>query len=287
MEQAERLLHLNNRLGEGPVWNVSERALYWVDIDGQCFYRYYPDTGAQERFDVGQPIGVLRFRKSGGLVVALRDGLALWDFQTQSLKFIANPEPGKPQARFNDGAVDRLGRFWAGTLAPGATSSLYRLDPDLSVHTMETGVTVSNGIGWSPDNRTMYYCDSRIHMIYTYDFDLASGTIANRRAFVHTPDDPSTPDGLTVDSEGFIWCARWGGWKVVRYDPTDKVERELRLPVEYPTSCAFGGEALGELYITSAWTPLSEAQRKEQPESGDIFRIKTNVKGLPEPLFAG
>ena len=287
MEQAEQLLHLNNRLGEGPVWNVSERALYWVDIDGQCFYRYYPATGAQERFDVGQPIGVLRFRKSGGFVVALRDGLAFWDAQTQSLKLIANPEPGKPNARFNDGAVDRRGRFWAGTLAPGATSALYRLDPDLSVHTMETGITVSNGIGWSPDNRTMYYCDSRIRMIYAYDFDLASGTITNRRAFVHTLDGPSTPDGLTVDSEGFVWCARWGGWQVVRYDPTGKVEREIRLPVEYPTSCAFGGEALDELYITSAWTRLSEAQRKEQPAAGDIFRLKTNIKGLPEPLFAG
>lgn len=287
MEQVQRLLHLNNRLGEGPVWNVNERALYWVDIDGHRFYRYHPATGAQEHFDVGQPIGVLRFRKSGGLVMALRDGLAFWDAQTPSLRFIANPEPGKPQARFNDGAVDRLGRFWAGTLAPGATSRLYRLDPDLSLHTMETGITVSNGIGWSPDNRTMYFTDSRIHMIYAYDFDLASGTITHRRAFVHTPDDPSTPDGLTVDSEGFIWCARWGGWKVVRYDPTGKVEREIRLPVEYPTSCAFGGETLDELYITSAWTRLSEAQRKEQPAAGDIFRLKTNIKGLPEPLFAG
>jgi sugar lactone lactonase YvrE len=287
MEQVERLLHLNNRLGEGPVWNVNEHALYWVNIEENCFYRYHPATGVPERFDVGQPIGVLRFRKSGGLVMALRDGLAFWDFQAQSLKFIANPEPGKPDARFNDGAVDRPGSFWAGTLAPGATSALYRLDPDLSVHTMETGITVSNGIGWSPDNRTMYYCDSRINMIYAYDFDLASGTITNRRTFVHTTDDPSTPDGLTVDSEGFIWCARWGGWKVVRYDPTGKVEREIRLSAEYPTSCAFGGEALDELYITSAWTRLSETQRKEQPESGDIFRLKTNIKGLPEPLFAG
>jgi sugar lactone lactonase YvrE len=287
MDQVERLLHLNNQLGEGPIWNVSEHALYWVNIEGNCFYRYHPVTGAQERFDVGQPIGVLCFRKSGGLAMALRDGFALWDFQAQSLKFIANPEPGKPQARFNDGAVDRLGRFWAGTLAPGATSSLYRLDPDLSVHTMETGITVSNGIGWSPDNRTMYYCDSRIHMIYAYDFDLASGTITNRRTFVHTPNDSSTPDGLTVDSEGFVWCARWGGWKVVRYDPMGKVEREIRLPVEYPTSCAFGGTALDELYITSAWTRLNDAQRKEQPDAGDVFRLKTNVKGLPEPLFAG
>jgi sugar lactone lactonase YvrE len=287
MEQLERLLHLNHRLGEGPVWNVSEHALYWVDILENRFYRYYPSTGAVEHFDVGQPIGVLRFRKSGGLVMGLRDGIALWGGPAQPLKFIANPEPGKPEARFNDGAVDCQGRFWAGTIAPGATSSLYRIDPDFSVHIMETGTTASNGIGWSPDNRTMYFTDSRIRMIYAYDFDPASGSIANRRPFVHTPDEPGVPDGLTVDSDGFIWSARWEGWKVVRYDPTGKVEREIRLPVEYPTSCAFGGEALDELYITSAWRLLSETQRKEQPDAGDIFRVKTNIKGLHEPLFAG
>ena len=287
MEQVQRLLHLNNRLGEGPVWNVNEHALYWVNIDGNCFYRYHPATGALEHFDVGLPIGVLRFRESGGLVLATRDGFAFWDSQTQSLEFIANPEPGKPDARFNDGAVDRQGRFWAGTIAPGATSSLYRLDPDLSVHTMVTGVTVSNGIGWSPDNRTMYFTDSRIRMIYAYDFDLASGTITNRRPFVHTSDDPSTPDGLAVDGEGFVWSVRWGGWRVTRYDPAGKVEREIRLPVEYPTSCAFGGEALDELYITSAWTRLGEQQKKEQPYAGDLFRIQTNVKGIREQFFAG
>ena len=287
MEQVQRLIHLNNRLGEGPVWDAAGHSFYWVNIEGNCFYRYYPATGKHEQFDVGQPIGVLRLRQAGGLVMALRDGIAFWDEQTHTPKIIASPEAGKPQARFNDGAVDRAGRFWAGTIAPGATSSLYRLDPDLSVHTMETGITVSNGIGWSPDNRTMYLTDSRIRMIYAYDFDLVSGEIDNRRAFVHTPDVVDTPDGLAVDSEGFIWSARWGGWKIVRYDPTGKIEREIPMPVEYPTCCAFGGEALDELYITSAWTRLNDEQRKEQPDAGDVFRIKFGIKGLLEPSFVG
>ncbi len=287
MEQKQSLLHLNNLLGEGPLWNVNERRLYWVDIDGCCFYRYDPGTGARERFDVGQPIGVLRFRQSGGLVMALRDGLAFWDESTRAPQFFANPEQGKPQARFNDGGVDRRGRFWAGTIAPGATSALYRLDSDLSVHTMVTGVTVSNGVGWSPDNRTMYFSDSRIRMIYAFDYDLATGAIKNRRPFVHTPDDVSTPDGLAVDAEGFVWSARWGGWRVVRYDPAGRVEREIQLPVEFPTACAFGGEGLDELYITSAQNPVRQDQRVNQPLAGDIFHIEMDIKGMAEPLFAG
>ena len=183
--------------------------------------------------------------------------------------------------------MDRRGRFWAGTLAPGATSSLYRLDPDLTVHTMETGITASNGIGWSPDNRTMYFTDTRRKTIYAYDFDAATGSIGNRRPLIFTPEEDGVPDGLTVDSEGFIWSARWGGWKVSRYDPSGKLEREVRLPVQYPTSCAFGGDRLDELYVTSARTRVSEEQIHDQPFAGDLLRLRTGIRGLPEPKFAG
>ena len=129
------------------------------------------------------------------------------------MTFIADPESGKEGARFNDGATDRQGRFWAGTMCDNPTSSLYRLDPGGAVHKMERGLTISNGIGWSPDNRTMYLTNSPKGVIYAYDFDPASGSISNRRHFVYTPDDPTQPDGLTVDAEGFVWSARWGGWK--------------------------------------------------------------------------
>ena len=288
MSQVERILSVGNKLGEGPLWNMDEQALYWVDIDDGRFQRYFPADGRVESFNVGLPVGVVRLRASGGLVMATRDGFAFWNPQTQSAEFIADPEAGKPDARFNDGVIDRRGRFWAGTIAPGMTSALYRLDPDLSVHTMETGVGVSNGIGWSLDDRTMYYTDSPRRVIYAYAFDAATGAIENRRPFVLLGDDePGSPDGLAVDSEGFVWSARWDGWKVSRYDPTGKLEREIKMPVQRPTSCAFGGKQLDELYITSAWTGLNEEQRRTQPFAGDVFRLKTDVKGLPEPKFAG
>jgi sugar lactone lactonase YvrE len=133
----------------------------------------------------------------------------------------------------------------------------------------------------------MYFTDSPLRVIYVYDFDAASGAIENRRPFIHTPEGKGVPDGLTVDSEGFIWSACWGGWKITRYDPTGKVERIIQLPVQYPTSCAFGGASLDELFITSAWKALSEEKRKRQPLAGDLFRLKVGIKGLVEPKFAG
>jgi L-arabinonolactonase len=287
MSQVERVLAVQNELGEGPVWNVEEQALYWVDILEGHLHRLHPASGRREFFDAGLAVGALAFRASGGLVLATENGFAFWDPRNQQLQVVADPEADRPDSRFNDGAVDRQGRFWAGTMGEGPTSALYRLDPDGSVHTMETGITISNGIGWSPDNRTMYYTDTPLRVIYAYDFDPASGAIENRRSFVHVPDGDGLPDGLTVDSEGFVWSACWDGWKVIRYDPDGGVERKVELPVQRPTSCTFGGPDLDELYITSAWIALSAAERKDQPLAGDLFRLKTNVRGLEEPRFLG
>jgi L-arabinonolactonase len=285
--KVEHILSIKNELGEGPVWHTDERALYWVDIEKRCFYRFDPHSGHHKRFDVGLPVGCLAFRGGGGLVLATKNGLAFWDAEKEPLQFFADPEAHIPDTRFNDGAVDRQGRFWVGTLGSSPVCALYRLDPDLSVHTMERGITVANGIGWSPDNRTMYFTDSILNMIYAYDFDPGTGAIENRRPFVHTPDEPGVPDGLTVDSEGFIWSARWDGWKIIRYDPDGKTKREVPLPVQRPTSCAFGGPDLDELYITSAQVGLSKTELTEQPLAGDLFGLKTDVKGMPEPKFLG
>jgi sugar lactone lactonase YvrE len=288
MSEVEHILAIRCKLGEGPLWHAKEGLLYWVDIEGHCFYRLDPTGGGPpERFDVGLPVGALAFRASGGLLLATRDGFAFWDAATQSLDFIVDPEADKPTSRFNDGAVDRHGRFWAGTMGGGDNNALYRLDPDGSLHEMETGVGVSNGIGWSPDNKTMYYADSPRKTIYAYDYDAVSGAISGRRDFVYDPDEPGFPDGLTVDSEGFIWSARWGGWGLLRYDPAGKLERKIPMPVEYPTSCIFGGPDLGELYITSAWTALGEKRKDEQPLAGYLFLLKTTVSGILEPEFAG
>jgi len=288
MEKVERHLAVRNQLGEGPIWDPAEKALYWVDIEGQAYHRYLPASGQQECIPVGVLLGVMRFRQSGGMVMATSQGIQFWDPQARRLTPVANPEPGKPNARFNDGAIDPQGRFWAGTMAPGEpSSSLYRLDLDHSLHRVDTPIGTSNGIGWSLDGKRLYFTDSPAKTIYAYDFDPATGQVANRRPFIHTPQEAGFPDGLIVDSQGFLWSARWGGWKISRYDPQGKLEREIAMPVEFPTSCVFGGDDLTDLYITSAWTNLGESGKEAQPMAGDIFLLHTDIRGQVEPRYAG
>ena len=192
---------------------------------------------------------------------------------------------------FNDGAVDRSGRFWAGTMSDsdphGSHGNLYRLDIDGSVHVMDTGFTISNGIGWSPDNKIMYFTDTMRSVIYAYDFDIATGMIENRRPFVTVPEGEGVPDGLTVDSEGFVWSAIALGYKINRYDPNGMVEREIRVPTAFVSSCTFGGPGLDELYITTGWEPLNDDEKLSQPFAGDLFRVSTGVMGLEEPKYLG
>ena len=287
MYEVEHILTTGNNLGESPQWTVEERALYWVDIMQGTIYRFWPAKGTYEVFNTGIPVGALSFRASGGLILATRDGFARWDSKSNKLNFIADPEADNERSRFNDGKVDRQGRFWAGTMIQGsskAVNSLYRLDPDGTVHTMETGIVLSNGLGWSPDDKTMYFNDSGKNVIYAYDFNAESGSISNRRTFVQLPEGEIIPDGLTVDREGYVWCVLFRGYKIIRYDPEGKIAREIRMPTCFTTSCIFGGDNMDELYVTTAWR---ENRDKQAPFAGDLFRIQTDVKGLPEPKFAG
>jgi L-arabinonolactonase len=277
-----------NIIGEGPLWNVKEQAIYWLDIDGKKIQRFYPETGKYEFFDMPVKVCLMAFREMGGMICGTEDGIYFWDPDTQKMDFITHPEKGKKEARFNDGKVDRKGRLWAGTMTyEGATSALYRMDADLCISKMVPDVTIANGVGWSPDNRTMYFVDSIRYVINAFDYDLATGMISNQRPFVQMDAEFGIPDGLTVDSEGYVWCAIYGAWKVMRYDPTGKVTAEIKMPVSKPSSCMFGGKDLNELYITSISEGLSEAEKVKEPMAGDLFMINTEVKGLPEPDFAG
>lgn len=287
MDELRHVMAAQNELGEGPLWDPVTQALYWVDIEAGHYHRLAPETGEHKLVAVGEKLGALALREKGGLVMALHHGFALWDEAEGKLARIGDPEQDKQGTRFNDGAVDRAGRFWAGTLGDPFNNNLYRLDADLSIRRMQTGVDISNGLGWSPDNRVMYYVDSTPCRIYAYDFDLASGDIANRRVFADGSSGAGVFDGLTVDGEGCVWCARWGGWCVERYDPDGKLMRTLKLPVPQPTSVMFGGANLDELYITSARMELSEAVLAQAPQSGDLFCAHVGVSGLPEPRFKG
>jgi len=292
MDEVTHFLATQDTLGEGAVWSPQEQALYWVDIESQRFSRFFLPTQQCETFEAGDMIGVLALRTTGGLVMGTKHGFATWDFASRQLTYLTDPEAGLEQKRFNDGAIDCKGRFWAGTMSmqeprhPGE-GKLYRLEPDRSLAVMDTDFILPNGIVWNAENTLMYVTDSETKTIYVYDFDAESGSITNRRPFIFTPDEPGVPDGLTIDDEGFFWSARWGGWKIIRYDPDGKVEREIRLPVPHPTSSAFGGPERNELFITTAWTALSAAERQSIPLAGDLFHLYTNVTGTARTQFPG
>ncbi|KPL08167.1 hypothetical protein AMJ86_01695 [bacterium SM23_57] len=279
----------NNVLGEGPVWSVEENALYWVDIQEKLLQRWSP---AREGIDIWRmpfEIGSFALIHSGGCVVALRTGLALLDLTNGEITPICDLEMDLPFTRFNDGKCDRQGRFWAGTMDeeyPNQRASLYRLDQDRSCEKIRGNVGISNGLGWSPDNKVFYYTDSTVNTIYAYDFDVENGNISNERIFVEIPQN-YTPDGLTVDSDGFVWSAMWDGWKVVRFSPDGQVDKEIPLPVQRPTSCTFGGAKLNDLYITSARINLTEEELKKQPDAGSVLVFMTEVKGIPESKYRG
>jgi sugar lactone lactonase YvrE len=277
-------------LGEGAVWDPAEQRLYWVDIKGQAVHRFDPATGHDERWPVAEPVGCLALRERGGLVLALRTGFHFFDPATGRVTPILNPEPERTENRFNDGKTDRQGRFWAGSMhdpETHPTGSLYRLDPDLSCHRLVDGLVCPNALCWSPDSRTMYHADSCLRTVWAYDFDPDAGAIANRRVFVEVPDGEGGPDGATVDAAGFVWLAHWGGWRITRYDPTGRVARVVRLPVQQPTCPAFGGPGLDVLYVTSAAAGLSHAERAAQPLAGGLFALDPGVRGLPEARFRG
>jgi sugar lactone lactonase YvrE len=284
----ELVLDARADLGEGPRWDAARQRLLWVDIMRGRVHAFTPSTGACRNVAVGQPVGALAGGRDGRLVLAVAGGFARLDLDSQKFEMQAAVEADRPQNRMNDGACDGAGRFWAGTMAldegPGA-GALYRLDPDLTVHTMLTGVSISNGLDWSLDGRRMYYVDSPTRRIDVFDFELATGSIANRRTFVEVPADAGVPDGLTVDAAGFVWLALWGGAALRRYAPDGTLERVVPLPVTHPTSCAFGGAGLDELYVTSARRPLTGEEKARQPQAGGVLRLRPGVAGRPAHLF--
>jgi sugar lactone lactonase YvrE len=277
-------------LGEGPVWDPIDACLYFVDILRGHVHRYDPAGGESRLYQVDRMVGAVAAARSGSLILAVRDGFARLDRSTGTVTTIAEVEADRPGQRMNDGKCDAAGRFWAGTMALDerqAAGALYRLDPDGSVHAMLSGVTISNGLDWSEDGRTMYFIDSPTQSVDVFDFDLASGAIANRRTLVRIPAECGMPDGLTLDAEGHVWVSLWGGGALHRYRPDGTLDDVLRLPTRYPTSCAFGGPDLGDLYVTTASIRLSERERAEQPSAGGLFRMRPGVPGRPAHRFRG
>ena len=276
-------------LGEGPVWSARGNALYWVDIKGRRIFRRAFDSGEIKAWDPPFRVCSLAPRESGGFVAGSENGFAFVDPAAERYDLHANPEPERPTNRFNDGKLDREGRFWAGTMDDEevlATGALYRLDRDLRWRRMDDGYRVTNGPAFSPGGRLMYHNDSGRQVTYLFDLD-EEGNASNRRVFAEYGEGDGYPDGITVDAGGCLWIAFWDGWCVRRYSPAGELLQRVEMPVQRPTSCAFGGPDQGTLYVTSAAHGLSTEERAAGPLAGSLFALDPGVRGLPEPRFAG
>ncbi len=283
--RVEVVLRARADLGEGPLWDADRRSLLWVDITAGAIHRFDPAIGEDVVVEVGQPVGaVAPTLRADTLVLALQDGFGGLNLTTSRLRMLAPVEADLAQNRMNDGKCDTRGRFWAGTQSldhSPTRGALYCLELDGSVTVVLAGVSISNGIGWSPDDRSMYYVDTMTGGVDQFDFEPDTGSVGNRRRLIDIPDRDGLPDGLTVDEEGCIWLALWGGGEVRRFDASGRHLRTVPMPVRYPTSCAFGGASLDVLFVTSARRAPGEDL------GGSLFAVRPGVSGLPPQIYRG
>jgi len=291
--QIDILLDVKTTLGEGPVWDVEQQRLYFIDsMDGRVF-RCTADGRELRAWDVPGKIGSMAVRKDGnGAIVSLDKGFWLLDFKTGECELLHDPEPGMDGNRINDGKCDRRGRFFAGsmdTMEEGANGALYRVDPNMSVTKVEEGIICSNGPCFSPDDKTFYFTDTWTGEVWAYEYDIGTGAISNRRTFAKVDtSNGGAADGATVDAEGYYWMALVYDSRICRYAPDGTLDREIEMPVKKVTSVQFGGPDLDILYVTSMAKPPLPRFPGDGVQRGSLFAITgLGVTGVPEPRFGG
>jgi sugar lactone lactonase YvrE len=267
----------HNLIGECPVYDADNDRLFWVDMYDPAIHRFDFGTGKRTTFHPGEMVAALALAPEG-LLAAAQSGLWLLDPETcDKRRFLGDPEAQIPTNRFNDGKCDSRGRLWVDTIDlgfAGGAGALYRWDVERGFATMDTGLNVPNGMGWSPDNSTMYLADTADRTIYAYDYDEEPGALSNRRVFVRIPDAATgAPDGLAVDAAGNVWAALFDGWRISRFSPGGELTGEVVLPVPRPTSCAFGGKDGRALYVTSARIRVPDSIPEQAPNSGAVFTV--------------
>lgn len=278
-------------LGEGPVWIAAEQALYWVDGMAPAVFRYTPGDGANARlpWPVPSPIGCLVPRREGGFLLGLGDGLYVPAGDAEPSKLL-DLGVGWPENRLNDGKPDRAGRLWIGSIHAAETAPtghLHKVGGDLSWGRIDSGFICSNGLDWSLDDRLLYFADSGTRTIFSYDFDPATGVLGARRVFATLSGGDGTPDGLVLDQEGYLWCACWDGWQILRFAPDGRIDRRIAMPVQRPTSLAFGGADYRTLFVTSARMDLSAEELARGPLAGSVFALTPGVAGRAPFAFVG
>lgn len=288
--RAELVVNAKADHGEGPVWDVRTGTLYWVDLTGKKLHATDAASGADQVLELGDLVCAVAPRATGGLVAALNKQIVMLNPETGATEPVAMLETDRPANRSNDGKCGPGGRFWVGTMSLDGSvkgaGGLYRVDPDGSVRRMLDGLTVANGMAWSSDGRTMYFIDTPTMEVWAFDFDADVGEIANRRAAVSVPEETGFPDGMTIDAEGMLWVAHWGGSRVCRWNPeTGEKLAEIELPAQHVSSCVFGGPNLEVLYITTSRLGLDEETLARQPLAGGLFCAKPGVQGTPTDTF--
>jgi sugar lactone lactonase YvrE len=291
MSKAERLLGCQCQCGESPIWDPSAGKLFWIDTENPTLDSLDPSGEGRRGWKAPWLVQAIGRRRAGGWVAVVRDGFALWDPERGQSRFLGNPEEGKAHMTMNDGAVGPDGRFYAGSLnvqvLEAPDGKLYRLDTDGTCACIADGLVLPNGISFSPDGRTLYVTEMWVRKITAFDFDARSGSVSRRRVLIEIPESEGYPDGLIVDSEGFLWSGHWQGFRVTRYDPDGRKERHVEVPVPTATCMAFGGKALDELYVTTGKKGLTPEQLTRYPEAGDLYRIRPGVTGRLEPEYLG
>ena len=291
--EIEVVLDVGATIGESPTWASAENALYWIDVKKPALYRYDPMTGGQQSWPMPSDIGAFGLvSHPPGAVVALRQGIFRLDFASGSLMRLAPPPFDPALFRFNEGACDAAGRFWVGVMfdplddaVPPQESSLHSFTLREGLRTEPDSAELHNGMAWSPDGRRFYLSHSYRREVFTYAFDPASGRLGVRHLFAQIPEALGLPDGAAVDSQGGYWCALHGGSRLRRYTALGAVDRDITLPVSQPTMCAFAGEALDELYVTTASDKLSPEQRRREPLAGALLRLRPGESGTVRPCM--
>ena len=289
--QAELVLDAQAELGESPFWHSGQKRLYWLDIEKRQLHCFDPSTQVNLSESLDRRVACVVPTNDDSLLLAGEGGIEEYWLETNEWAFLGNPEANLPSNRLNDGKASPEGRFWFGSLNMAKEinqASLYVKDRDGTIRQILSGLTNSNGLGWSPDGTMFYHIDTPTRQITAFDYDASHGGIRNRRIVVRFPDDPESgyPDGMTVDTEGMIWVAHWEGSRVTRWNPVSgEILAEVRVPAGQVTSVTFGGECLDTLYITTARKNLNPEKLVGQPYAGGLFAVEPGVTGLPTNVF--
>lgn len=280
-EEVKVTSNIKALLGEGSIWDHRRQVLYWIDIENGILFEYDPVAETTQKHFAGKKIGTVVPESVGTVILAMEDGIYRMNLKDDSLEFLCKPETLRRDQRFNDGKCDPAGRLWVGSMGPSLTAFLYCMDSEKQISERIDSISTSNGITWSLDSTRMYYIDTPTSCVREYSYDVKTGKLGKERIAVSIPKSSGYPDGMTIDTEGMLWIAQWGGYGVYRYDPVSgQLLQKIPVPVKNVTSCAFGGKNLDILFITTVEIGNQSSDLKDQPYAGRLFRVVTGQRGI-------